>query len=179
MTTWSPLVDPENKIRLGGELTPGICDIEGLGAPFEWEERGGYGLSGATVVFRGKKLAHFSIKFRLYTVQDWSDWYLFKPVVDRLPIGRNARGLDIKCKLTEQLGIKSVVIEEIKAPTQTVDTGEWTVELRVIEYRSPTFTLSKAEGSQDTPVDPVEQRIEAKSILIQERRNRMARPNNK
>lgn len=175
--TWSPLTDPENKISLAKRETPGICDIDGLGSPFEWEERGGYGLSGATVVFKGKKLAHFSIKFRLYTTQDWTDWYAFKPFVSRLPIGKNARGLDIEAKLTEMLGIKSVVIEEIVAPTQTGD-GEWTAELKVIEYRAPTFTLAKADGSEATPEDPVDAEIHAALITFKNKLNAMSKPNN-
>lgn len=174
---WSPLANPEDKITIAKQRTPGICDIEGLGAPYEWEERGGYALSGATVVFRGKKLAHFSIKFRLYTQQDWQDWYAFKPLVTRLPIGKNALGLDIKCKLTEMLGITSIVVEQVMAPTQTGD-GEWTIELKVIEYRAPRFTISKPEGSQATPEDPFEKDIEALRIYRRNKINAMSRPNN-
>ena len=175
--TWSPLTDPEDKIQLAKRLTPGICDIDGLGSPRDWEERGGYGLSGATVVFKGKKLSHFSIKFRLYTVKDWTDWYAFLPFVSRLPIGKNAKGLDVKSKLTEMLGIKSIVIDDILAPTQTGD-GEWTVELKVIEYRSPTFALSKAEGSEATPEDPVNAQVQAALILFQQKLEAMSKPNN-
>jgi hypothetical protein len=177
MTVWTPLTRPEDKIKIAKRLTPGICDIEGLGSPREWEERGGYGLSGATVVFKGKKLAHFTIKFRLYTAQDWADWDAFRPLVMRLPIGKNAKGLDIQSKLTESVGVRSIVIEDPMAPTQTGD-GEWTVELKVIEFRAPTFALSKPEGSEATPVDPNEQQIEANRIWIKNKKNAMSRPNN-
>lgn len=175
---WTPLKNPEDKITIAKQRTPGICDIEGLGAPFDWEERGGYALSGATVVFRGKKLAHFSIKFRLYTDADWQDWYAFKPLVTRLPIGKDALGLDIKCKLTEMLGIKSIVVEQVMAPMQTGD-GEWTIELKVIEYRAPVFTLSKPDGSKENEKeDPGDKRIEALRIYRQNKINAMTRPNN-
>jgi hypothetical protein len=178
LTVWSPLQDPENKIHIGGMLTPGICDISGPSDPREWEERAGYGLSGATIVFKGRKLSHFSIKLRLYTVQDWQDWYEFLPKISVIPVGKNARGFDIEAKLTEMVGIKAICFEDIVAPDQTGD-GEWTAELKCIEYRKPTFTLAKADGAQATEVDANDEKINANNLTIQKQLQRLAKPNNK
>jgi len=178
LTVWSPLTAPENKIHIGGMLTPGICDVLGPSNPREWEERAGYGLSGATIIFRGRKLSHFQIDLRLYTVQDWTDWYAFLPKISVIPIGKNARGFDIESKLTEMVGIKAICFEDIGVPKQTGD-GEWTVELKCIEYRKPVVTLAKADGAQATEVDANDQKIDAKNLIIESQKQRLAKANNK
>ena len=165
--SWNPLEHPVDKATIGGQLTPGLCELVGADSPRGWDERQGYGLSGATVFFTGIKLSHFSIKLRLYTTQDWEDWHTFKPVVDKPPIGKRPRSLDCAHPLLEDLGIRSIVIENVGAPEQT-DDGEWTVELKVIEFRRPKFTMARPEGSTATPVDPIEQQIQAYADKITE-----------
>lgn len=159
--SFNPLSEPVDKATIGGRLTPGFCEIVGADSPRQWDERVGYGLSGATVFFHGIRLSHFSIKFRLYTAQDWDDWAAFKPLVDRPPIGKRSRSIDIAHPILGDLGIGSIVIENVIAPEQT-DDGEWTIELKVIEFRRPTAAMAKPEGSTATPVDPMEQKIGAK-----------------
>ena len=159
--SFSPLDKPVDKATIGGQLTPGICEIVGADSPRAWDELNGYGLSGARLRFHGVKLSHFSIKFRLYTTQDWEDWHVFRPLVHRPPLGRYQRSLDIAHPILEDLGIGSIVIENVLAPDQT-DHGEWTIELKVIEFRTPKHTMAKPEGSTATPVDPMEQKISAR-----------------
>lgn len=163
--TWNPIDAPVDKAFLGGRVTPGLCDIEGANSPRNWDERDGYGLSGALLVFKGVKLSHFSIKFRLYTPADWDDWHAFAPTVAKPPLGKRARSLDIAHPITDEVRIRSVVVEDVLAPVQTGD-GEWTVEVKLIEWRTPIRTLAKPQGSTATEVDPVEQQIQANSDRI-------------
>lgn len=163
--SWNPLDNSVDQAKIGGQLTPGICEIIGADSPRAWDERQGYGLTGATVFYHGTKLSHFSIKFWLYTAQDWDDWHAFRPLVDRPPIGKRARSLDIAHPLLEDLGIRSIVIESVGVAEQA-DDGVWTIELKVIEFRQPKFTMAKPEGSTATPVDPVEQEIQTNSDRI-------------
>lgn len=161
----NPLDTPIDKATISGRLTPGICEIVGASSPRAWDERAGYGLSGAIVVFHGVKLSHFTIKFRLYTTQDWTDWRAFKPLVDKPPIGKRQGPLDCVHPLLADLGIRSIVVEDVLVPEQT-DDGEWTIELKVIEYRKPKQGLAKPEGSAATEVDPFEQQIAANTSEI-------------
>lgn len=163
--TWNPIDTPVDKAFLGGRITPGLCDIEGANSPRNWDERDGYGLSGATVIFKGVKLSHFSIKFRLYTVEDWNDWHAFAPTVAKPPLGKRPRALDIAHPITDEVQIRSVVVDDVLAPAQTGD-GEWTVEVKLIEFRKPRLALAKPQGSTATPVDPIEQQIQANSDRI-------------
>lgn len=158
--TWNPLDEPMDKIWLAQQWSPGICDISGANSPREWEERKGYGLSGAIVIFRGVGLAHFSVKLRLYTTQDWNEWAAFKPLVDRPPYGRRPRALDIWHPILVDQGIYAVGIEDLGQPDQTAD-GEWTIEIKMVEYRFPKYALAKPEGAAATPKDPFEEQIEA------------------
>jgi hypothetical protein len=156
---WNPLARAVDHVYLGGRKTPGLADIVGASSPRKWEERAGYALSGAVVVYTGLALAHFSIKLRLYTEQDWEDWHAFRPTVERLPRAYARSGaLDIVHPITQHLGIRAIVVEEILQPEQTND-GEWTIELKVIEYRSPVVSVAKAEGAAATPQDPEDARL--------------------
>lgn len=168
--TWNPLGESPSRetptrpgdgdqIWLTQRWSPGLCDITGANSPREWEERKGYGFSGALVVFRGIGLARFSVKFRLYTSQDWIDWANFKPLVDKPPLGKRPRAQDIWHPLLVDQGIYSVVVEDLGQPEQTAD-GEWTIEVKLVEYRSPKYALSKPDGVTASPADPRELEIE-------------------
>lgn len=171
----NPIDTPVDKAIIGGRPTPGICEIVGADSPRAWDERTGYGLSGATVFFHGIRLSHFSIMLRLYTTEDWGDWYGFKDLVDRPPVGTRARSLDIVHPLLQDLGIASIVIENVLVPTQT-DDGEWTIELKCIEFRQPKFALAKPQGSTATPVDPIDQQFGQDSAANADMINQLAGP---
>lgn len=154
--TWDPLIEPADRIWLAQKWSPGLCEIDGANSPREWEERPGYGWSGSFLWFKGIRLAHFTIRFKLYTSQDWIDWSLFKPLLDRPPVGRRPRALDIWHPLLVDQGIYSVQVEDMGQPTQTAD-GEWTIEVKFLESREPKYSLSKPDGAKATPADPYEQ----------------------
>jgi len=153
-------------VLFAGQATPGIATVEGLGTPRRWEERESVGLSGALVYFHGLKLAHFSVRVQLFSEQDWQDWYAFKPLVDKPPIGKRQRPLDIVHPLTEGANIKAVVVEDVLHPEQ-VDDGVWELSIKLIEYRKPHLVLAKAEGAKATPADPEDAEIEANSRELQ------------
>jgi hypothetical protein len=167
--SWDPLGQPAlnqtptkpevgDQIWLAQRWSPGLCDISGANSPREWEERKGYGWSGAVVVFRGTGLARFSVKLRLYTADDWLGWSTFKPLVDKPPPGKRPRAMDIWHPILVDQGIYSVVVEDLGQTEQTAE-GEWTIEIKFVEYRFPKYALVKLEGTQATPDDPNEIKI--------------------
>jgi len=170
--TWNPLDEGADKIWLAQQWSPGLCEISGANSPREWEERKGYGWSGAIVIFRGVGLARFSVKFKLYTADDWRDWSLFKPLVDKPPLGRRPRAMDIWHPLLVDQGIYAVVVEDLGQAEQTAD-GEWTIETKMVEYRFPKYGLAQPDGAAATPVDPYEQKIER---LTQQATDLLAEP---
>jgi hypothetical protein len=157
--TFDPLIAPVDSIVLAGQKSPGIAEVIGAGSPRKFDVRKGYGLSGGFVIFRGNELAEFVVKIRLYTVEDWVAWHLWRPLVDKPPIGERARALDIQHPQLEDLKIRSVVVKDVDQGEQT-DDGEWTFTIKFLEYRSPKLALAKPEGSAATPRDPVDSIIE-------------------
>ena len=157
--TWDPYSQPVDKFTLGGKQSPGLCEVVGASSPRRWDELDGYGLSGARLRYKGLKLAYFSINIRLYSAQDWADWYAFKPITEKAPLGKFAKSLDIFHPHLFDLGIASAVIENVSQATQTAD-GEWTIEIKFIEYRTPKVTIGTPDGAVATEADPVQAQIQ-------------------
>lgn len=160
---WNPLDAPCDYILLAKRKSPGLAEVVGASSPRKWDELQGPGLSGAFILFRGRGLAHFSVRLRFYTAADWEAWEAWKPLL-KLPTQRYGKGkdsgaLEIYHPLLRQLDIKAVAVAEVMQPEQT-DHGEWTVEIKFIEFRRPKVTMAKPEGAVDTPADPVEDVIE-------------------
>jgi hypothetical protein len=158
-----PLSTPVDKILFGEEDTPspGICEITGLSSPRNWDIRRGYGLNGGIAVFRGKGVAKFGAKFRLYTPEDWQDYFKFKPILDQIA---NLKGIKVYHPFLWLLGIGAVVVEENYAPVQD-DDGVWVIEAKLIEFNHPTVGLSKPDGVPATPADPEDAEIKAKELI--------------
>jgi len=157
---WDPLTDPVDYFTLAGLKSPGFAELTGASSPRKWEERGGYGLSGATVVFRGVGLCYFTFKIKLYTEEDWADWIGWKALVDRPPFGVRPKANDIVHPFLDQLGVTAAVVEEVSQPEQG-EAGEWIISIKFIEFRRPKAALAKPEAAKDTPLTPREQQIVA------------------
>lgn len=161
-SAWNPLDQPIDYAVVAGRRTPGSCDIENAGSPRQWDERRGYGVSGATLVYRGLRLASFTMKLRLYDATDWQNWHDWKSVVDRPPTGERAQALDIVHPLLEEVGIRSAVVEDVIAPRQTAD-GEWTAEIRWKEFRRPVVTATTVTDSASSTI------VESNAAIARER----------
>jgi hypothetical protein len=153
-----PLTQPIDYIVLAGRRSPGLATIEGVDTPRNFQERRGFGISFATLRFRGVSLAKFKVLLRLYSEQDWSDWHEWKSVVARPTIEANPRRtatvmprltappMTIEHPILADLEITDVVVENVLQPVQTGD-GEWTIEIRFIEYHAPIVALEQTQGA--------------------------------
>ena len=178
--TFNPISEPVDHILLAGRRSPGLATIRGAGIAARWDERRLYAAGGAFVVYRGQKLSKFTVTLRLYTEQDWSDWHEWRPLVQRPPppeprgpgsdlaiLLHRPRAKDIWHPILEDLEIRSVVIEAVLQPQQTAD-GEWSIEIKMIEYRPPQLALTGIEGSDDVePQNENERRIASQDAEIQ------------
>lgn len=174
--SWNPIESPQDFVILAGQRSPGIAELQSASSPRRWDIRRGYGLSGATVVFRGIMLAEFKLLLRLYSAEDWESWDTFRELVQRPPSGERPRALDISHPILDAFGIASVVVTDVIQPTQTED-GVYTIEIRLLEYRRPEIALSRPDGSDDVePRDEVERRIDQNDRRIRELREELAQP---
>lgn len=161
-----PIASPVDFVVVAGQRTPGLAEVVGAGSPRQWDERRGFDMSGATLRFRGKKLARFSIKITLATTEEFAAWAAFAPVVLTVPAG--GRGaLDLKHPILNDWGIRSGVVEDVLQPAPDGDTGKYIVEIRMIERRPPEEAGSTTVGSVDSPApNPLQARIETNSARI-------------
>ena len=165
--TFNPVSEPVDYILLANRRSPGIAIISNVSSPRRWDERRGYALSGARVVFRGIGLARPIVTLRLYTDDDFAAWHDWRSLVQRPPVGERARALDIWHPILEDLGITRVVVEDVLQPKQTAD-GEWSIDIKFIEFRRPQPTLETIGSSTDTETtDPVDLTIERLTAIVQ------------
>lgn len=171
--SWNPIDEPIDQFTVGGLPTPGIAELSGPNSPRAWEEMVGPGLSGARLVFRGLRPSHFSLKFRLRSREQWAQWDAFAKVVKKPPYGKRPRAIDVVHPILASVGIRSVVVEDV-IPPQQVEDGVWEAEIKVIEFRAPKPGHAAPEGSDDEPLDPVEQEIKRKRQEAAEKHKRLA-----
>jgi hypothetical protein len=154
VSLWNPINEPQDWVDFAGIRSPGLADIVGASTPRSWDERDSYAVAGAFLVYHGKRLSHFSVKLRLYTPEDWDGWWELAPILSVLPRrGTRAKAIDITHPILAAIGIRAVVVEDILQPEQTAD-GEWTIEIKLIEFRQPVIAAVKADAAKATPADP-------------------------
>lgn len=164
---------PQDFALIGGQRTPGPT-IEFVGAAFsrKWDKQQPTGQSGGRLVFKGRDFSEFSIRLQLLGADHWAAWTAFQPVLEQAPAGtgaaRTVRGLDISHPITDMLGIHSIVVRDIGQPVQG-DTGEWTIEIKVTEYRDPEPSQARARGSRNAEADdPVAREIDRLTHQVQD-----------
>lgn len=167
--SFNPLTQPIDHFELAGQRSPGIAEIADADGSAELQERRGYGLGGAYVVYKGQKLVHFKATIKLTTQDDWDAWHEFRALLQRPPVGRRARALDIWHPILEDAGITSVLVEKLGQPVRDGDDGAWTVTVAFCEYRRPTRALSTPDGSDTEQLTPTEL-----AILAQQNANQNA-----
>lgn len=144
----NPITNPDayDHILLGG-IESVLCEVAGASSPRKWDEQKGYGSSGATIVYTGDGLANFAVKFMFYRTEDFVAWDAFSLQLAKSPSGAKPTALDIYHPTLEQLGIVSVVVEDVGQLTQVAD-GMWVIEVKFKQYRAPTPAKGKPGGSK-------------------------------
>lgn len=139
----------QNYIVLGGKKSPGKCEIRGACREWEWIELAGWGLDGASLILRRRLLPEFEVDVKLTTQSDLDDWDDFYDAVLQSPVsGRKdrSRGIGIYHPRLARIGIGSVVIVRVSQPVQGKG-GSETYTIKMKEYRSPKFILTKPNGT--------------------------------
>lgn len=159
MTDWDPIHAGIDYFLLEGQRSPGIARVAGHGPPRKWEERGGYGLSGSTLVYLGNGLAKWKTEIELWDAQDWAAWKLWRKLLPRPKPGAYANAQDFWHPFLEEHEIRSAVLLSSGFPKQVAD-GVWVIEHEWMQYRRPKLALQKPEGSAaNAPADPVDELI--------------------
>lgn len=133
----------QNYVVIGGHKSPGVATPVKAGSPFKWDERPGYGLTGATLVPMGGGLSSFDILIDLWRPSQFKEWDVFsKLVLEQPPKPPYGHGIIHPLLNRSPLLIKSVVIENVSQFEQD-DYGLWTCAISVKAYRAPAPILIK------------------------------------
>lgn len=138
-----------NYFTLGGERSPGKCEVRGAGRGWEWAELMGWGLSGASLILRRRILVEFEIDITIVSqteLEQFDDFYakvLADPVSGRKD---RSRGIGIYHPRLARVGVTSAVIEHVGQFNPGKRGGE-TCTIKFKEYRAPKFILTKPNGT--------------------------------
>lgn len=138
-----------NYFMLGGEKSPGKCEVRGAGREWEWAELVGWGLDGASLILRRRLLVEFEIDVTIVTQTELDAWDDFYSKVLQSPVsGRKdkSRGVGIYHPRLARVGVTSAVVRHVGQFVQGKG-GRETVTIKFKEYRSPKFALTKPNGT--------------------------------
>jgi hypothetical protein len=159
------IANPQNFALVGGKRTPGpVCELTGAALKRQWDKQKPSGSSGGRLVFKGRDFSEFTMRLMLLTSDDFAAWDVFKQILEQPPrldaAGRRVlSGLDFAHPQTEDVGIRAVVLGERPQLVQG-NTGDYTVDIKFIEYRDPEPVHARARGSRNSD-DPVDREIDA------------------
>ena len=165
-------------ISLGGEKSPGIATIKNAASLRDWEQRKGYGLSGASSVYTGDSLSDFEIEFKIWDNSElrgsmFRAWYVFAQVLRKVPRGKRPKALTIFHPLLAEIGITRAVVREVGQFTQDKD-GIFTKPVKFLEYREPLPILAKPKGAIPNAAEPPADATSAADLQIQALRTQLA-----
>jgi len=170
--SWDPIRNPVNKFKLANNWSPGVC-VGPVGASIARaiDERRGYGIDFAFVVFFGRKLAHFKTNLILASVQDWEDWQTWRVLINTVPRrgavnSASSTNYDPALAMTiwhpqlVPLGITSCMVENEPQEEPAGTKGVYIVPIEFVQIvTKPRAASAKLEASQDSPLDPLDKRI--------------------
>lgn len=139
-------------IVLGGVRSPGFVTLSGHARSEKWDIKDGDGQDGASTTRKGKKVAQFSASFRLVKdpvlgVDEYAEWDSFLPTLKSTTASKAPVALDIYHPDLAELGIGSVVIEEIGGKVHDGKGGA-TVSVKFLEYSPPKPKSGSPKGSK-------------------------------
>jgi hypothetical protein len=167
----------QDYILLAGVRSPGVCIIRGAGSPRHWDEREGYGTSGATTVWMGAKLARFEVELQITELSDLIDFAPFALLLVRPPAGIPpiAYGISHPLLNLPPISISDVVIEDV-SQWEEDEYGLFTMKIKFLEYKRPMAALAAspaaaipsdgvapptAKDAQDLQIDALTAELEA------------------
>lgn len=155
-------------IVLGPMQSPGVAFVRDLDSPRNWDVQQGYGLSGATVVYKGAGLSKFRVDVDLWLPEHFVLWNAFATILAPPKPGPAGFALGIKHPIVNgpPHGITEVVVADVSEPVQS-DLGRWRYTIAFLQYRKPKLALARpiaaipaAAASQPTAQNAAELEIQ-------------------
>ncbi len=143
------MIDPKspalNFVTVNGFPSPGKATITGAAIPWNYDVHPGYGLSGATTIFRGRGIAEFTLTIELWAPEHFLAWPLFVKLLEPPKPGLKLV-FEMQHPILAAQDIKSVVVKSLGA-LERQSNGIWKCTIQLMEWRPPIPALVKPRGS--------------------------------
>lgn len=171
----------QDYVLINGEKSPGKAIVQRANSPRGWDERGGYGLNGATLIPKGDPLATFSVRFEFWDPAEMPAWYAyaakyFDKSVRFNPGTTTSRALGIYHPIlaAPPIRITQVVVLDANGLDKS-DDGLWFCEVFFKQYRKPKLAaappqaaIPAAAASTPTATDAAQVEMQQKLALFQQ-----------
>lgn len=142
--------DPaHNTVKVKGVASPGRARISMASIPYNWDIQEGYGLSGASMTFKGRGLVKFTLYIDLWAPEHFIAWQLWMVLI-RPPSTSVPLVVEMGHPVLSMLDVKAVAVLSLGQPERQSN-GMWTVRIDCIEYREQQKSLVKPRGSIPSP----------------------------
>jgi hypothetical protein len=122
MSETNPYDFPEEwgDVLIGTFKVPGIItEIDGATSPKEWAVQMGMGMSGASTIYRGEKIAEsITVTVNAFDAESFAGMYTLRDLV-KAPKGKKPPTYEIKSPIINFAGITRASIKEIPQPKPT------------------------------------------------------------
>jgi hypothetical protein len=118
LTGLGPISNPQawDVVYIGGVASPGVVKVSGFKRPHEWDIKKGKGVYGSVITYTGHPPARGTLTFELWTdSQIETEWPEFSALFQYDPTKAQVTGVGISYPSLNQIGITSVVCENIGA----------------------------------------------------------------
>ncbi len=136
-----------NVCTINGLVSPGRLRVSGFAQILNWEVRPGYGMTGATTVFRGRGLTPGTLLFEFWNQDQIDEWFVFSKVFDvpQKPLGTRL-ALGIAHPILKAIGVETIVMTKMHQ-IEINQNGLWSVSVEVLEYKAPIKAIVKPRGA--------------------------------
>lgn len=169
-----------NTFTIGGDNCPGKATLLEAPKVFGWDQRKGYGLTGAYSVPTGEELVLAKFLVELWDGAQWPLWLLFvkkyftRPVITA-PGGLSSLGLGIQHPLLNAppYSVHKVVPAKVHEAKQD-EWGGWSIVVELLEFKPPApvpprplATIPDKAPGQPTARDALDREMQARSAEFQ------------
>jgi hypothetical protein len=137
---------------VNGMTHAGKAEIVGLETPRKVDERDGYGITGATTVFNGIKLARWGVLFSIWDAFDFDESRPFFEMLKTPPLTLPPLALGVYHPLLAEEGISAALVLNGGGWSQD-DYGLFTRTVKFVQYRQPLPALASPQAA--IPTAPV------------------------
>lgn len=128
---WSTVV-------LGTVVLPGLAKVEVTkGAALKLDTRAGKGRVSPRLRDQGREPVEATVTLRIWEEEHWREWHRHsQALADRIRSGMNRTAMTIAHPVLDALRVTAVCVQEVGG-LQEVDTGIWSVDIKVVEFAVP------------------------------------------